>query len=225
MKEDFYKDGNFDKLIINGGEEDILAYYLSNGESLKSENTMTVIDEGLWDSYKDSEANKKWKQDINDSYFWDHIIELLANDYKNDNLVTTTGFTDFELVVRTMAREPRSERIYLSQKFLDFYSNTKIRSRPVASGSGIVYVFLTLDRKEDRKYRRAELIGRCLIVRRYTPESKIIIGIATEKNDGQKGFSLDVAYLYKPHLSKKDKENVEKMVREFGWFKNSFEGT
>lgn len=224
-KENFYEDGDFDKLQIIGGEEDILAYYLGNGESLKSENTMTILDEGLWDNYKDSEANQKWKQDISDSYFWDKIIELLTKDFKNDNLVTTTGFNEFELVVRTMAREPRSERIYLSQKFLDFYSNTNIRSRPVASGSGIVYVFLTLDRKEDRKYRRAELIGRCLIVRRYTPESKIIIGIATEKNDRQKGFSLDVAYLYKPHISKEDKENVEKMVHEFGWFKNSFEGT
>ncbi len=221
-KEEFYEGGNFEKIDILGGEEDLLALYLNNSENFTSGGyDKTILEEGIWESHMGSESDKKWKQEVKESFLWDSIIELLSKDFKKGNMDTHTGFNDFELVMRTMAMESRSERIYLSKKFLEFYSNPKTRSRLAESNSGIVYVFLECG-NEDRKYRRAELLGRCLIVRKYTPKSKIIVGIATEKQGDNSGFSIDVTYLDKPKLSKKDEEDVEQMINEFGWFKSSF---
>lgn len=220
----FYKNKE-KEIVITGGEEDLLAYYLGNNEDFKYQGNRIILDDNLWNGYVESEEYYKWKKDIKESALWDNFIELLTKDFQKGRLEVGDNYDDIELVLRTMAKESRYNRILLSKEFLDFYANPKIRSRPVASYSGIVYVFLTADRKEDREFRRAELVGRCLIVRRYTPEAQIVVGIATEKNDGEKGFSLDVTYLYKPSISKKDEQNVEKMINEFGWFKNSFKSS
>ncbi|MFA4887922.1 MAG: hypothetical protein WC595_06950 [Candidatus Nanoarchaeia archaeon] len=222
-KEVLYKNKEKD-FVITGGEEDLLAFYLSNNEDFKYQGNTTILDDNLWKGYIASKEYSRWKKNVKVSSLWDNFIELLTKDFQKGRLEVGGNYNDIELVLRTMAKESRNNRILLSKGFLDFYSNPTIRSRPVASYSDIVYVFLTANRDEDREYRRAELMGRCLIVRKYTPEAHIVVGIATEKNDGENGFSLDVTYLYKPSISKRDEKNVEKMVNEFGWFKNSFKG-
>jgi hypothetical protein len=82
-----------------------------------------------------------------------------------------------------------------------------------------------VNRDESREYRRAELGGRCLIIRKYTPEINTIIGIATEKKDGKKGFSLDVVYYYKPALSEQENRKADELIEKYGWFKNIKKGS
>ncbi len=221
-KEELYENYGYDKIIITGSEEDLLAQYLGNSESFDTKYTKIFLDVGLWDGYINNESNKKWKEDIKGSYAWDNIIEQLIKDYKQNRMLSDINYSEFELVMRTMAKESRENRIILSKEFVDFFNKPNIRSRPVASYSGISYVFLTTKRNEDRKDRKIELIGRCMIVRVLIPESDTVIGIATEKNDGERGFSLDVAYLYRPIISETDKNNIDKMVNELGWFKKSY---
>ena len=139
-------------------------------------------------------------------------------------MITKNTYDEFELSVREMSREPRLNRMELAKSYIDFYEKPNIRSRPIASTSGVVYVFLTADRTEKREHRKAELLGRCLIVRKYTPDARLIIGIATEKNDGINEFSFDVLYFDIPSLSKELENKVEHMIKEFGWFKSSFNG-
>jgi hypothetical protein len=219
-KEEFYKAGNFTKLIFEGGEEDLLAFYLSNSEEFKLEGTLTVLTTGLWDGYKVSEANLKWIEDIKDSIVWDNMIEMLIEDYKNDRMEVGKEYENFELVMRTMAKESRYNRILLSKDFIDAYNSPKIRAHPIPSYSGIVYVFMYVNRDETRENRRAELGGRCLIIRKYTPDINTVIGIATEKKDVEKGFSLDAVYFFKPTLSEEENKKADELINKFGWFKN-----
>ena len=219
-KEEFYESGNFSKLIFEGGEEDLLAFYLSNSEEFKLQGTLTVLTSGLWNGYKKSEANKKWMEDIKDSIVWDNMIELLTEDFKNGRMEVGKEYENFEIVMRTMAKESRYNRILLSKEFLDAYNSYKIRARPVTSYSGIIYIFMYVNRVESREYRRAELGGRCLIARKYTPEINTVIGIATEKKDGKQGFSLDVVYFYKPSLSEEEEKKADELIKKYGWFKN-----
>lgn len=224
-KEEFYKSGSMTKLIFEGGEEDLLAFYLDNSEEFNSKGTLTILTSGLWDGYKVSEANKKWMEDIKESIIWDNMIELLTDDFRNGRMEVGKEYDNFELVVRTMARESRYNRILLSKEFIDAYDSTKIRARPVSSYSGIVYVFLYVDRKEAREYRRAELGGRCLIIRKLTPDINTVVGIATEKKDGNKGFSLDVVYFFKPKLTENEEKKADEFINKYGWFKNSIKGS
>lgn len=222
-KEEFYQSGNFTKLIFEGGggEEDLLAFYLSNSEEFKSQGTLTILTAGLWDGYKVSDAYKNWMKDIKDSIVWDNMIELLIEDFKNDRMEVGKEYADFELVMRTMAKESRYNRILLSKEFIDAYNSPKVRARPVSSYSGIVYVFMYVNRDESREDRRAELAGRCLIIRKYTPCIDTVVGIATERRDGKNGFSLDVVYFYKPTLSIDEEKKAEEFIEKYGWFKNS----
>lgn len=220
-KEEFYKSGSMSKLIFEGGEEDLLAFYLDNSEEFNPKGTLTILTSGLWDGYKVSEANKKWLEDIKDSIIWDNMIELLSKDFKNGKMEVGKEYEDFELVVRTMAQESRNNRILLSKEFLDAYNSPKVRARLVSSYSGIVYVFLYANREESREDRRAELGGRCLIIRKYTPDIDTVLGIATEKKDGKKGFSLDVVFFYKLKLSASEEKKADEFIDKYGWFKNS----
>ena len=194
-KEEFYQSGSMTKLIFEGGEEDLLAFYLDNSEEFTSKGTLTILTSGLWDGYKVSEANKKWMEGIKESIIWDNMIELLTDDFRNGRMEVGKEYDNFELVVRTMARESRYNRIILSKEFLEAYNKKNTRAHPTTSYSGIGYVFMYINRNESRESRRAELCGRCLILRKHTPEIITFIGIATEKNDGKKGFSLDVVSL------------------------------
>jgi hypothetical protein len=224
-KEKFYNAGNFFKLIFEGGEEDLLAFYLSNSEEFKLEGTLTILTAGLWNGYKMSEANLQWMEDIKDSVVWDNMIELLIEDYQNDRMEVGKEYENFELVMRTMAKESRNNRIILSKEFLEAYNKKNIRAHPTSSYSGLGYVFMFVNRDESREYRRAELGGRCLIIRKYTPEINTIIGIATEKKDGKKGFSLDVVYYYKPALSEQENRKADELIEKYGWFKNIKKGS
>lgn len=221
-KEEFYYSENFPKLLVEGGEEDLLAYYLSNSEEFLTEASLIVISEGLWEGYKDGEANRQWKEGIKKSYFWDDMIEYLTENYLQKQLEVGGNYEDFELVVRTMSKESRQSRIQLSQEFSDFMEKPELRARPVSSYSGIIYVYMSVNGNETRDGRRTELLHRCLILRKYSSGADTVIGIATEKKDGGKGFSLDVVYLYKPSLSIEDESLADELIKKYGYFKKSF---
>ena len=148
------------------------------------------------------------------------MIEQLASDFKNGRMEVGNKYNDFELLMRTLAKESRYNRNLLSKEFIDTYNSPNIRAHVCSSYSGIVYVFMFPKREESREYRRAELTGRCLIVRRLTKGIDTVIGISTEKKDGEKGFSFDFVYFYKPELTEDEIKEADKLVNEFGWFKN-----
>jgi hypothetical protein len=91
----------------------------------------------------------------------------------------------------------------------------------LCSPSGIHYVFLLAPHDIDRKYRAAELGGRCFIARGLNPNSQRVIGIATEQPEPGKGFSFDIFYLHQPNWTAEDQRRMEYAQKQFGWFSNS----
>lgn len=207
------------KTLLDGTEVDLLAIYLHNGRQFPSGDLL--INNNLWDQFsKKPEVIAKQREDEN-SYMWDKLIERFCIDTLHDRLEFGSSLVNTELSIRTMAKENRFNRRILGKSFLEFLKlaeQKKVRSRLSSSPSGVIYVFLALPKEEDRKYRLAELSGRCLVARSLNKDSTTVIGIATERPKPGQGYSLDLIYLYKETWTVEDQRKAEYAQREFGFF-------
>lgn len=213
--------------IIHCGEEDLLAIYLHNGRCFPSEGDFIIIDD-IWKHFVEKEEYKRKLLADRDSYLWDRIIETFCHDALHDNLEFGPSLSEVELAVRTMALENRFSRRVLRKAFLEFMhlaSQKKVRSRMVKSFNQIVYVFLAIPKDEDRQFRVAELGNRCFIARGLNMDCETVIGLATERYDGSKGFSFDMIYHHKKVWTDKDQNHMELMQREMGYFVQPVEKT
>lgn len=220
-KEDLYQSRR--ATVLTGGEEDLLAFYLHKGRQFADEHDLMVIGDDLWEGFsKSAEYQAKVAADES-SYSWDRLIELLSKDIVSGNLEFGPELNDSEATVRIMARENRFSRRMLGKDFLEFYElarQKKVRSRMALAMSGVTYVFLALPHGEDRKYRVAELGGRCLVARGLHQDRKTVIGLATERYEKGKGFSFDIVYLHKDKWTEEDQKQMTYAQKEFGFFAN-----
>lgn len=220
-KEAFYTSGK--EIIFTGGEEDLLAFYIHNGQKFPQEADLTIIDDDLWKGLQERDEYRKKAQADKTSYAWDNLIEIFCKDFEEGRIEFGNTLSEVELVTRTMARENRFARRILAKSLLEFLelsSQKVVKSRITPSFSGIMYVFLACSLDEDFKYRHAELGGRCFVVRGLYPEAKTIIGIAIVRSDTEKGFSLTSFYLYKENWTDEDQRKMLYAQKEFDWFKN-----
>ena len=86
--------------------------------------------------------------------------------------------------------------------------------------SGVVYVFLALHHQEDRRYRIAELGTRCYIARGMNWDASTVVGIATERYERGRGFSVDLFYYWKPDWSEEDQAKMLGTQKDLGHFAN-----
>ncbi|MEK7518251.1 MAG: hypothetical protein AAB583_06945 [Patescibacteria group bacterium] len=212
-KEELFQKGK--ELIIFGGEEELLAYYLmSNRTFAKLEQSDNVlITEGSWGHLQSKPEYKAKKKADEVSYGWDSIINRAHE-----------GSFKYEVVARELARPNRFQRRYLSKVFLDAHirsHNDKEKDlfRRMLSFEGVTYCFLFQDDPEPRKKRRAMLGTICLIARGRFLENHKVLGIATEKKLRPK-CSYDFCLLDFPVWSKKNQEIVEELQKETGIFVN-----
>lgn len=221
LKEKLYRSGK--KTIFNGGEEDLLALYLHKGRQFPDKFDMLVIDDNLWEGFRESEYFKAKKESDRISYAWDRLIEVLSKDILHGNLEYGPELNDSEIAVRTMARENRFGRHLLGQSFMEFYElarQEKVKSRMALGNSDVTYVFLAMPHGEDREYRKAELGGRCLVARGLNKDRNTVIGLATERYEEGKGFSFDLVYLNIPQRTNDLQKQIEYAQKEFGYFAN-----
>ena len=89
------------KIIIHGGEQELLAYYLMNqrsfGQLVKA--NVLLIEEGLWSELQKKPEYVAKKNEDKISYLWDEIINRAHS-----------GGDAYELVARELARRNRFER-------------------------------------------------------------------------------------------------------------------
>lgn len=223
-KESLYYSGA--KTFFNGGEEDLLALYLHNGKTFPGSYDLIVIDDNLWSEFTKKKEYQAKKETDKVSYVWDRLIEIFCNDFLKEGLEFGNSLTEVEKVTRVMARGDRFYRRILGKAFMEFIElarQQKIRSRAVPSPSGILYVFLACPHGEDRKYRVAQLTGRCFVKRGLNSGCTTIIGIATEQYEIGKGFSLDAVYLSKDTWTPEDQAQLEYLQKEFRYFTNSIQ--
>ncbi|MBD2606313.1 NERD domain-containing protein [Scytonema hofmannii FACHB-248] len=219
-KENLYNSGK--QTVFDGSEEDLLGYYLYNGRSFPENFDVIIVGSDIWGEIVKKPEYKAKKEADKESYVWDKLLEIISQDVLKGNLEFGSTLDQSELALRTMARECRFSRRLLGKgfaEFMDLAAQEIVESRTLVSPqSNVAYVFLTKPHGEDRQYRVKELHGRCFVVRGLQQSCKTVIGIATERYQPGKGFSIDVIYLNKEIWTEEDQKNLEYAQREFGWF-------
>lgn len=220
-KEDFLQ-GNVQVYLEGGGEEDLLALYLSKGRCFPSSTDMVWLGPHLWRTFSSDLRYRREKDAHKQSYVWDRMIEELCECQRKGTLLGNGDLASLERAIRVMARENRFARRVLAKKFLDFLVASKkrhLRARLCRSPSGMPYVFLACPKDTAREARRQELNLRCFVARGRTPDQPTVIGIATEIPD-QKGHTLDLAFLHIPDWTEAAAAQAKEIQQQLGYFKS-----
>lgn len=209
-------------VILEGGEEDVLALYLHNNRTFPDTDMLMVSDD-LWQGIQKRPEFKARKELDADSYVWDRLIDRFAQDILCGNLELGSSPSEGELVARTLALENRFARRLLGRafaEFLDIAQEGDVRSRCLQSPSGVNYVFLATDFSTPRKDRISELGCRTLASIECFP-AQTIVGIATEvrRSALKPGHSLDFVYLYAEEWTEEDRARARAITEELGYFK------
>ena len=223
-KEDFFYKG---KLTFFSGEEDLLAFYLSQGRTFPEEPSFVVLDDNLWDGFsKMSEVVAKKERD-DASYMWDYVIERLCQNYLDNNILpnvtnTPKNLSQFDNAIRYMARENRFSRRHLGKSLIDLLQNSKSKSIKArisdSSISEIRYVFMIGDYDKNRELNFKELEARCLIARGINQEKQTVIGLLIEFSEKQPGDAMTILYLDVPDWTSEWQQQMEYLQKELGYF-------
>jgi hypothetical protein len=208
--------------VVFPGEEDFLALYLFNGRSFPDRPDVMILDDTLWPGLLSEGSYRARREADRASYAWDNLIEYVAKDLIKGDLLFADPNGEDESILRVMAQERRFERRCLSETMTEVFTSKKIRARIIQSYSGVVYVFVAFPRDENRMYRRAELMGRCLVARsQFKDEACTVIGIATERaNDGKKGLSFDLLMVDIREWTSEFEVKAEQARHELGFFRS-----
>ena len=225
-KEAFYRTGKL-TLFDGGGEENLLALYLASGRKFPEEPDLIVLDDDLWESFKNDPAVQEKKRLDKISYVWDEIIEELYQTYLDSNLITDVPYTsnkltDIEKAVRVMARENRFSRRLLSISLVDFLENSEVRrAKARVNDSPLLdarYVFLISDYDSNRKANIGELLGRCIVARGLEQGKTRVVGLGFEFSKRVEGWATTVCYLEILEWTGEWQKQMDDQQREFGYF-------
>jgi hypothetical protein len=204
------------RIIVLGGEEEMLAYYLTNDRSfdkLENVDSILVTDDG-WKYLQNRPEYIAKKSEDKISYCWDGIISRAHE----------SGTTTYELVARELARPNRFERRYLSKAFYDAHVIAHKGQRPdmyrrLVVGNDAIYCFLFMDDPEPRKKRSDVLFAMCHVARGKYRDQHLILGIATEKKI-EPTCSYDFCLYNKPDWTENDQKLMDTIQKETGIFVN-----
>lgn len=218
-KEKFYDSG---KNAYFNSEEDLLAIYLHRGRNFPENIDNTLIQENSWEELIQKDEFKNRKQQEKKSKFWDAFIEEFFRDMSQEQLLFTNDFHEVEQGLRAMSKESRFDRMMLADTFIDFigvYGEPKAEARISQSTSGVTYVFLLDEyRENERELRKMELVLRCFAARNVLRQNKEVVGIATNRYVKGDGHAYDFCYLYLPEWTEEDIEKYTQMQKELGYF-------
>ena len=201
--------------IMATGEEDLLAFYLSDIDDneqhafvVPSDVNAVFIDEGHWERFFQHPQRKAQAEANEVSYVWDALIEKF-----NEHIIGRTQYytshdsvRDSEKIMRLLARESRTRRRMLATGFLEVVSEElpewgkRSRHVPPSRPGDPYYVFLMLWHPPSVSYdhfregRRRLLEHYCMVLKTMYPDAEDIVGIATEDRTAV-NRSEDVVYL------------------------------
>ena len=208
-------------LVLLGGEENLLGFYLQNNRSFTrlAEATDVTIEDGFWTALQQDPGYRAKKAADRISYAWDSIIERAHE-----------GSTQYEQVARELARPNRFERRVLAQSFYDMHvAAHEDTAHPIARritvgrdpvpGRQTTYVFLFIEETGSRDLRREMLHGLCVVARDIYRSNRTVVGIATEKRLAP-GCSYDFCLLDYPDWPEEMAKAAERLRVEAGFFEN-----
>lgn len=211
------------KVTVLGGEEELLAIYLRNGRAFPNKPDLLIIDGDLWEGLEKEPDYQAKKHADKISYVWDTLLDTFAQDVLKGHMAFGGGLEANEQVLRVMAKETRFNRRILGRGFRDFMDLTakgKIRSRCTRSPSGVGYVFLACPHGTPRSNRIHELEVRCFVARGLLTHEHVttVVGLATERYERGRGFSLDLALTHLPEWTSDHQSRMEEIQRKLGTF-------
>lgn len=188
-------------VVLEGGERDLLAMYVREGRRFPADLTMLLLSEGLWQQVLGEPEFLRRKEADKISYAWDHLIEEFAGHLRGGTLLGNAPQDHSELGLRYMVREKRFHRRMLGDAFIGFLRKAgdgKALSRVVPSPSGVVYVFTICGRSWSPEDRGYELRGYCAVLLERHPDAKAVVGIMTERPDGDRRHSFAMVFYENP---------------------------
>lgn len=204
-------------LMVTGGEEQMLAYYLFNDRTFDPllPYSFVSIDDTYWESLRADPKYLAKREADRVSYGWDGIIDRVHE-----------GSPEYERVARELARPNRFERRVLSQDFLDAHikahedtvhdilRRVSVATDP-AQGRNTTWCFLFVRRTVPRQQRIKMLEHLCLVARGKFPQNSKVIGIATEK-EFEESCSYDFVVLDLPEWMAEHQATMDTLQRELG---------
>lgn len=199
-------------LILNGGEQELLATYLTNDRSFDDfvDATFVVVDEGSWAEFQKRPEYLARREADEVSYAWDELIEQAH----------ASGSPDYERIARALARPNRFNRRILAKAFYDAHvlaheNHEENIFRRVLPQEGVTFCFLFAGRDVPIDERRAGLELFCFVARGTIPENQLVLGIATEQRF-ESGASYDFCLLEMPQWTARDEADMKTIQAETG---------
>lgn len=168
-----------------------------------------------------------WHKTVEQSYFWDDLLQKTFFFIENGLSAMTTSPTIQEQsqLFKRMAREDRAHRYCLAEGFLSFLSEVGsdqkgTRMLYYADEPDTCYVLLLLPRKEHirdedyRSVRRKMLRDHCTIIKADYPEFSHIIGVAHESAENVY-TSEDFVYLDASEWSAEQQIDALQLKKEY----------
>ena len=221
-KENLYSSGT--RMFHASGEEDLLAVFLSNDNTIPFECDSLIVDHSQWKNFTDEPWYQAKKRADACSYIWDALVEGLCKEILRSKVTTNGRLPDIEMAVRAMTRENRYNRRFLGQEFSEFIENVvenKVKARMVPSYSGVTYIFQMVPNDVDRESRQTSLAKRCYIARGLNPENQRVVGIGMDETQMAAGSTSDIVYLDKEKWTAADQSCLEAMQKDLRYFLNS----
>jgi hypothetical protein len=211
--------------FVEGGEEDLLAYYLIHKHSFDQLENFNFVHykADSWNDFIASTQYRRKKEEDEISYGWDSFIELapLKSEDSESHLA----------IVREMASCSRLERRSLSKFFYERQVAAQSLpqgyiSRHACVAKGVSYAFLFVDDNVPHSIRIEMLKCMCLVLRQEHPDNAKVLGIATDKIM-KPTFSPDYMFIEIKELTIEIKNEIRDIQANLEIFSKaiSFEGT
>jgi len=224
-----------DRAVMAAGEEDLLAFYLSDIDEneqhafvVPEDVNAVLVDEGHWEHFSQHQQRHAQIEANEVSYAWDALIEQF-----NRHIIDRTQYYTShdsvrvsEKIVRLLARESRTKRRMLASGLLEVVADElpewgrRSRHLPPSRPGDTCYVFLTLwhppsvSYDDFRTVRRRLLNAYCMVLKTMYPEAEDIVGIATEDRTAV-SRSEDAIYLDASHWNEELQSEALSLQKEF----------
>jgi hypothetical protein len=206
------------RIVLAGGQEELLAHYLSKGRRLDwiNREAVSLVEEGAWAALQLSDAYLTHKKENESSYLWDQFIDMAHEGASVE--------PRYELVAREMARPNRFDRRLLAKAFLEAHERADRETqnnvyRRAFDFAGMTYCFLFMHKPVSHEVRKRLLGETCFVGRGMYPQNTKVIGIATEMKL-REGHRFDFVLLQHLEWTTMDQERMEKSQQQFGIFRN-----
>jgi hypothetical protein len=206
------------QLMVMGGEEELLAWYLSKNRTFDDmRNTDVVLLDGtLWEVFSQSKEYKAKKKADDISYAWDEMISGAH----------ASGHPEYERVARELARPNRFERRVLAESFFEAHVAAHKTDRPtfrrIMSLAGRTYCFVFLDESYPRELRM-KMVSAICTVGRIMFDNADVLAVATESKF-RKQCSYDFGFLSVPEVTPSYRAKAEELKTKLEIMKNPTAG-